>query len=260
MISATSTSTELSDFGNYIFRTVPSDNFTGKDLADYTLEMLKKRKAAVFFNQDSGYSRSLKNAFRVSLLSNDGDVVEEFDLNQKDFDAQKDMQEAKQKGAEVLVLLPNSATLPQSFKVIRANAKELPLLAGDSPYRSTTLEEGGSAAAGMILAVPWHIQADPQAQFPKDARTLWGGDVSWRTAMAYDATQAMIHAIMNAATDAGEPTRQSVQAALAKPDFSTPGASGAVQFFKSGDRKRQTQLVKIVPGNHSSGFVFVPAQ
>jgi hypothetical protein len=42
-------------------------------------------------------------------------------------------------------------------------------------------------AVGMVLAVPWHILGDPNSPFPKAASQLWGGEVSWRTALAYDA-------------------------------------------------------------------------
>ncbi|MCM1981512.1 bifunctional serine/threonine-protein kinase/ABC transporter substrate-binding protein [Lyngbya confervoides] len=252
MISATSTSTELSNFGNYIFRTVPSDNFTGRALSRYTLESLKKQKAAVFYNADSSYSRSLRDVFTESLLSNGGEVVQEFDLNQKEFNARSDYRQAQERGAEVIVLLANSETLPQAYEVLRTNRKRLPVLGGDSPYREDTLLEGSEDAEGLVLAVPWHSQGDPGAGFPKAAEELWGGSVSWRTAMSYDAAQSLIAAIEK------NPTRQGVREALASPDFSPPGSAGTIRFLRSGDRDRPTQLVKVVPGNHQSGYVFVP--
>ncbi len=253
MISPTSTSTALSQAGQYIFRTVPSDNFTGKALARYMVEDLKKQKAAVFFNGDSGYSKSLRDVFTESLFSNGGEVIGEFDLNQN-FNAKEAYQRAQQRGAEVLALLPNSATLNQTFAVIQENQRQLPLLGGDSPYRSTTLEKGGTDAEGMVLAVPWHIAADRTANFPKMARRLWGGDVSWRTAMTYDASQALIQALKTAQDRSG------IQAALMSPEFTAEGASGTVRFLRSGDRNQRTQLVKIVPSKPGSEFpvVFAP--
>jgi branched-chain amino acid transport system substrate-binding protein len=89
--------------------------------------------------------------------------------------------------------------------------------------------------------------------FPQQARQLWGGDVSWRTAIAYDATQSLIEAIRQS------PSREGVQKALRSSDFSANGASGAVRFLPSGDRNAPVQLVKIVPGKRSgTGFDFVP--
>ena len=252
MISPTSTSTALSKLGDYIFRTVPSDSFTGKALARYMLKTLNKRKAAVFFNESSGYSKSLKEVFSEAISSDGGEVVQEFNLKRSDFDAKTDIAQAKKLGAQVVVLVPNSETLPQSFEIMKENHRSLPLLGGDSPYRATTLEKGGADAEGMVLAVPWHIATDPTAKFPQVSRKLWGADVSWRTAMAYDATEALIAAIEK------DPTRQGVQKALTNSNFSAIGAAGPIRFFPSGDRDRPMQLVKIVPAKHPPGFEFIP--
>lgn len=56
-----------------------------------------------------------------------------------------------------------------------------------------------------ILAVSWHIQGNPKASFLQKSRQLWGADVNWRTAMAYDATVALIAALNL------HPTRSGVQ-------------------------------------------------
>jgi len=211
------------------------------------VENLKKQKAAVFFNGDSGYSKSLRDVFTESLFSNGGEVVGEFDLN-NNFEAEDAYQQAQQRGAEVLALLPNSATLNQTFEVIQENQRRLPMLGGDSPYRATTLQKGKTDAEGMVLAVPWHIAADPTADFPKMARKLWGGDVSWRTAMTYDASKALIQALQKSQDCSG------IQATLVSPEFSAEGASRTVRFLRSGDRNQRTQLVKIVPAKPGSEF------
>jgi branched-chain amino acid transport system substrate-binding protein len=251
MITPTSTSTALSSIGDHVFRTVPSDNFTGKALSRYMLESLNKKKAAVFYNADSGYSRSLRDVFTESLLSSGGEVVEEIDLNSKEFNPETSYKMAQEQGAEVIVILANSATLSQSFKLLEVNQKKLPIIGGDSPYRVSTLENGKNTE-GMVLAVPWHAKGDPAATFPKEASQLWKGDVSWRTAMTYDATETLIAAL------ASDPSREGIQKALKDPNFSTQGSAGTVKFLASGDRNRPAQLVKVAPGNHPSGYVFVP--
>ncbi len=105
----------------------------------------------------------------------------------------------------------------------------------------------------MVVAVPWHIEGERNSEFPQKSRQLWGGDVSWRTAMAYDATVALIAALEQ------NPTRLGVKQALSASNFSAMGASGAIRFLPSGDRNAPVQLVKIVPGNRSStGYDFEP--
>jgi branched-chain amino acid transport system substrate-binding protein len=253
MISPTSTSVALSGVGNYIFRTVPSDRFAGDALAQYMLKKMKKTKAAVFFNSESNYSKSLKDVFTTTVFGDGGEVVGEFDLVAPNFNAVQAVQQAKEQGAEVLMLAMNTSTLNPALWVIQSNNGDLPLLGGDSAYKPEILKLGGKDAQGMVIAVPWHILENPNAVFPQKARQLWGGDVNWRTAMAYDATQALIAAL------GVNPTRKGIQETLSSPSFSAAGAARTIRFLPSGDRNQQVQLVIVQPGTRSSyGYDFVP--
>jgi branched-chain amino acid transport system substrate-binding protein len=252
LISPTSTSVQLSGFGNYIFRTVPSDRFAANSLSRYMLGQIRKKKAVVFFNSNSSYSKSLKDEFTTAVFGDGGQVVAEFDLSSAGFDADQSLNQSTAKGAEVIMLATNAATLDMALQVVATNRRQLPILGGDSMYTAKTLQVGGSETVGMVLAVPWHILSNTAATFPKQAERLWGGDVNWRTAMAYDATQAIISGLKQDSTRAG------LQKALADPNFSAEGAASRIQFQASGDRNSPAVLVKVAPGKRSGfGYDFV---
>lgn len=253
VISPISSSVELSSFDDYVFRTVPSDRFAGDSLARYMINQVRKQKAAIFFNSESNYSRSLKDEFTKSLLSDGGEIVEEFDLSQPDFNPNDSWQQAESQGAAVLMLAVTTNTLPQVLDVIKINEQRLILFSGDDGYNTEILEKGGADAVGMILAIPWHISAYENQPFVQLSQQLWGGEISWRTALAYDATLAFIKALEKTA----QPTRQSLQTTLAQRDFSFQGASGSVKFLPSGDRNQAVQLVTIKANNRSQfGYEF----
>jgi len=252
-ITPTSSSVKISNFSRYIFRTVPSDFMAARTLANYMVKTLQKKNAAVFFNSQSNYSQSLKSEFVSSVSLEGGQVSSEFDLSKSDFSAAKSIEQATKQGAEVLMLAPDTDNLDKALQVVQVNQKKLTLLGGDTIYTLKTLEIGRQQAAGMIVAVPWHIDADPKSDFPQKSRQLWGADVNWRTALSYDATRALIAAL------ARNPTRLGVQQILSSSDFSTTGASGTIRFLPSGDRNAPVQLVNIVPGSRSgTGYDFVP--
>jgi len=254
-ISPTSTSVKISNFSRYVFRTVPSDFMAARTLANYMVKTLQKKNAAVFFNSESNYSQSLKSEFVSSVSLEGGQISNEFDLSQADFSAAKSVEQAIKQGAEVLMLVPNTNTQDKALQVIQVNQKRLILLGGDNIYTVKTLEIGTEQAVGMIVAVPWHIAGNLMSDFPQKSRQLWGGDVSWRTALSYDATVALIAAIER------NPTRSGVQQALLSSDFSATGASGSIRFLASGDRIAPVQLVKIVPGSRSrTGYDFEPVR
>ncbi|MDZ8028936.1 MAG: ABC transporter substrate-binding protein [Nostoc sp. DedQUE11] len=252
-ISPTSTSVKISNFSRYVFRTVPSDFMAARTLANYMVKTLQKKNAAVFFNSQSNYSQSLKSEFVSSVSLEGGQISNEFDLSQADFSAARSVEQAIKQGAEVLMLVPNTNTQDKALQVVQVNQKRLTLLGGDNIYTVKTLEIGTEQAVGMIVAVPWHIAGNLMSDFPQKSRQLWGGDVSWRTALSYDATVALIAALER------NPTRSGVQQALLSSDFSATGASGTIRFLASGDRTAQVQLVKIVPGSRSrTGYDFEP--
>ena len=65
--------------------------------------------------------------------------------------------------------------------------------------------------------------------FVNNATKIWGGPVNWRTAMAYDATQAIATGLKQSNT------RDGLLHVLHSPSFSAFGATGTIQFLPSGD-------------------------
>jgi branched-chain amino acid transport system substrate-binding protein len=254
MVSPTSTSVQISNLGNAVYRTVPSDRFTASALSRYMLNTQQKQNAALYYSSQSSYSKSLKEEFSTALTSDGGSVVAEYDLSSPAFRAAETVDQATKQGAQVLVLAANTATIDPALQVIAANQRRLQILGGDSLYTPKVLQSGGEAAAGMVVAVPWVLLSNPDSQFAQESRQLWGGDVNWRTAMAYDAALTLVEGLKRG-TD-----RQAVLQAIAQPGFTFQGATGAVKFLPSGDRNQPMQLVIIEAGARSGyGYDFVPA-
>lgn len=252
-ISPTSTSVEITKQAKpYIFRTVPSDYIAARALADYMSRRLEKKNVAVFYSSQSNYSQSMKSEFVAAVSLGGGVVKNEFDMSAADFSAAKSLEEATKKGAEVIMLAPHPETQDRALQVVQINQKKLSILAGDNMYSLKTLEVARDGALNMVIAVPWHIDGNVNSEFPKNSRQLWGADVNWRTALAYDATKVLIAALKK------NPQRQEIQKTLISSGFSISGASGGVSFLPTGDRNAPVQLVKVAPGNRSRvGFDFV---
>ena len=236
-VSPISTSVKLSNFSPYFFRTVPNDTVAAEALANYAVDQLQVKKAAIFFNSKSAYSQSLKAEFLIALSQRGGKLVTAIDLSEPNFDAAASMQIAEENGAEVLMFAANTLTLDQALEVVKANNRQLPMLGGDDVLQSKTREIGGKDAVGMVVTSPWYSGGDSNSDFQTRARSLWGEEVSWRAALAYDATQALIAAMEQ------NPTRGGIQQALSKFGFAANGASGTVSFLPSGDRLTDIELV-----------------
>ncbi|MEN9230355.1 MAG: ABC transporter substrate-binding protein [Thermostichus sp. DG02_5_bins_236] len=258
MISSTSTSTQISTLGNAIFRTVPSDQIAGTQLARYALNTLRLQRAAIFYNPNSAYSSSLRNAFATTLASEGGQITTEFDLSAADFNPQSSLRMAVSQGSELAFLAPTAAVATQALALAQENALHegpLTLLGGDVLFSFNTLQQGGATVEGLVVAVPWHPDVPRNREFAQAAAQLWGGQVNWRTALAYDATRVFLQAF-----SLGSTNRSAVLASLGNPSFLlSDGASGQVRFLPSGDRDAPNVLVRVQPGNRSgTGYDFVP--
>jgi eukaryotic-like serine/threonine-protein kinase len=239
-ISPISSAVQLSGYSPYLFRTMPSDRLPAKALSEYMVNQLKKHKVAIFFNAESTYSQSLKMQFKDALFfSNQGKVVAEIDLSQPDFDPAESLNQVAQAGAQVIFLASNGDVGDRALLLIQMNQRRLPLLAGDALYSQRVLQAMGHAVEGMVLAVPAQQVGLAQSTFQKQAKTLWHQSVTWRSALAYDATQALTQAI------AQTKTRSGVQAVLADPNFQVAGTVQAIQFQADGDPKGAIYLVQV---------------
>lgn len=290
-ITPTSTSIELSqqkNSENYVFRTVPSDKVAAEKLGKYMLETLNKRKAAIFYTQGK-YSLSLKKEFVHYVNSHGGEVSsnELYDLSSPYFSPPESTNQAIKEGAEVLMLVPdNDDTLNKVILLINQSKKKFNLLGGDVVYTNKIIQKDAAWLEWlneMVVAIPWHIDAEAkstsESDFATNSQNLWGAKVSWRTALAYDATKALITAIEK------DPTGREIRKTLISDNFKFVGASGDVQFCRNGDRKPNNdpasgnvqseqngdckqndvpkddhvQLVKIVPKKENqSEYEFVP--
>ncbi len=151
------------------------------------------------------------------------------------------------------MLAPAPVSLDKALQVVNVNDGNLDLLGGDVVYDLKTLEIGAQDARDMTVAVFWHIDGNPESDFPRRSKELWKAEVNWLSAMGYDATRAFIVALERS------PSREGVQKALLASDFSATGASGQVLFQRTGDRNGSIQLVKVLPGTKSgAGYDFVP--
>ena len=253
MISPTTVGSSLSNAGSYIFRTTPDTRSTAYTLARYTVESARKSKVAICFASDAKASQSYKNAFEWSIFQAGGQLVKiDCDFSDPNFNPESIPSKAISSGADALLIAPSIYNVNQAIAVMQANKKRLPLLANQTMYNFETLEQGKADVNGMVLSVAWYSTLVSNEDFIEGVKSLWGGTVGWRTAMAYDAAKAIEIALTSGTS------REQLQKTLANPDLTFDGATGKMQFLPSGDRNLKGVLVKVESGDRSGvGYDFV---
>ena len=237
-ISPTSTSTKLSGIGSYILRTIPSVSALANKLADYASVKSLKEIAVCSDSSDSA-SKSFVREFESQTIASGGEIKNiPCDFAKDNYQADSFIKETIAQNADAILVAPSVNQMDKAIAIAQANQQRLPLLGNHSLYTYKTIAKGEDAIAGMVIPAPWMGELTTNSDFVQTSQEYWGGSVNWRTAMAYDATGAIIQGLQ------GSSTRSQLQSILTQPEFIVDGATGRFQFEK-GDRLGQVQLAHI---------------
>jgi branched-chain amino acid transport system substrate-binding protein len=270
MISPTSSSRRLTDrqdttHGNYIYRTVTSFTITAETLAEYAKNTGKIR--IVICGDSKATDQSFEQAFVNAMNSYKLQLINDVDCDfaADNFRGEKIIKDAIEKKASTILLNPQVDRMNHALEVAQANQGKLFLLGNPSLQTKKTLA-AGNAVNGMIMAVPWKVDVLYNQEFVQNSNRLWGEQnlVTWRTAMAFDATKTVAFAMEKKGS-----TRIDIQQALSN-NFSFLGVTGTVKFLSWGDRTGNNEalqsdgsakavLVQIQPDPQTpTGYNFVP--
>ena len=149
-------------------------------------------------------------------------------------------------------------SLAHALEVIKENGGQNWIVGDSSIYSPKTLKIAQpQLLEKLIVTVHWHHLNSPQPNFAQTTTQLWGGPVSTRTALSYDAAQVLLQGIRE------QPTRLGIQKILADETFHVDGVTGKIEFKGgTGDRKeRPIELVRVVPcENQVFGLTFIPVK
>ncbi|MGB3668897.1 MAG: ABC transporter substrate-binding protein [Phormidesmis sp.] len=249
-ITPISTTNELTGYSPWVFRATLNNRSGARALARYMLDAWGEEKAAIFYVGGVTYSEEIRSEFsQVVDPIQGGQIVAQFDMGARDFNANRAVQAAIEAGAEVILLATDNDSLDQAISVIEANNKQLKVL-GDlaNLYTTTVLSEASDSAVGMVMATPWDIDGNANKTFVQTSKALWKGPVNYVTAMSYNAVRAMIVAMES------QPTRLGINRALNDPNFSVIGNAASIPLkFRNGDRQAPVQLIEVIERPGESG-------
>jgi branched-chain amino acid transport system substrate-binding protein len=253
MVTPTSFANNLSGFGSYVFRTVPTIRSMVAPLAQYIVQTTGKTNIAVCYDSLSSDNLSSKDEFVASFLALGAKLVPTVcDFSAPAFNPNNAIADAVNNRAQGLMIAPHIEHIDRAIGLVRANQGKLPLYSSSTLYTFQTLKDGQKDVDGLVLPVPWHPDTNPNNPFSKNAIQRWGGVVNWRTATSFDATQAIISGLQKSNT------REGLQQALRNPNFVSSGASEDVRFLPTGDRSGKPILVQVQRQGADYRFVALP--
>jgi branched-chain amino acid transport system substrate-binding protein len=229
MISPTSTSPKITDSGDYIFRTIPSDALQGKFVAELISAKGLKNLAIIYGNEP--YGIGLSTSLKTNFESMGGRVTNvPFENGATDLTNQFKL--IKNVNPDAVYLISNEPTSAVAVIIGVKNAGiKAQLFGAESIKSQIILNDAASAAEGMTVS---SVSLGTPA-FVDKFRAAYQSDPDDFAAQAYDAAR-----LLTAAFAGGAYTSEAIKNAVSKSDMQ--GVSGRIKFDKNGD----------IPGNYDT--------
>ncbi len=223
LVSPASTAPTVSDAGEYVFRTIPSDAAQGAFGAQLVYDEGFKKLAVLAIQDD--YGTGFDAVLRESFPSLGGEVVASEFFQRGDVDVRTQLTKIKNAGADALYIISNT---PDSAVAALRQATELGLelaLFGSEGLKGPDVIEGAKEAAeDLVVTAP----AAATESFTQGFQEQFGAEPGTFSAQAYDAMTAIGKALIDGATS-GEGIKNYFA------ELSFDGASGMIDFDDNGD-------------------------
>jgi branched-chain amino acid transport system substrate-binding protein len=237
MVTPTSYALNLSNNNSpYIFKIVPDlPNFANK-LNNFYHQKTQLKNLLICYDRER-----VSNDFKKIFISQNHVkqvLLDECDVGVKNFNPKDLIAQAKKKNADSLLLSASLQNITKYLKLLKANNGQLAVFSSPSLDSNNTLQQGKEFVDGMVLVIPWHPDAFPGNPFVKNAQKLWSKTVTWRTAVAYDATKVIIEGLKQSKNMTREELQQQLH------EIEICGSTGNISFAKTGERnvKNETKV------------------
>lgn len=245
LLSPGSSSDEISNAGDYVFRIAPRDSYDGEFLARAMHEKFGV-KTVLILHLNNDFGTGLMRSFVSAFESLGGKVVqtESYVMGSTDFRPQ--LQKLKSTPSEALLLIAAGNDNASALRQIKEVGLTTKIFAPSTLNDPKLIEETGEAANDVVFSASSFdgIKTQPAVKnflstFPQ---LFPGKEPTTFTAYGYDSLMILAQAVRAAGYDADK-----VKAYLySMPAFG--GASGQTTFDKNGDAQKELTLFKIFGG------------
>lgn len=236
LVSPASTAPTVSDAGEYVFRTIPSDAAQGAFGAQLVYDKGFKKLAVLAIQDD--YGTGFDSVLKESFPALGGEVVASEFFQRGDVDVRTQLTKIKNAGADALYIISNT---PDSAVAALRQATELGLelaLFGSEGLKGPDVIEGAKEAAeGLVVTAP----SAASESFMQGFQEEFGAEPGTFSAQAYDAMTAIGKALIDGAT-----TGDAIKNYFGELSFE--GASGVIDFDDNGDVSGTYDVVTVENG------------
>lgn len=245
MLTPSSTNPEVTNKGNYIFRSCFIDPVQGAAIAQFGAKTLNAKRGALMVARNQDYSTGLEKVIKEVFTRLGGQIVvtQSYQSGDQDFNAQ--ITDIKGANPDVIFVPGYYGDVGLFAKQARDKGLTVPMVGGDGWDAPSLYQIGGAALNGSYFSNHYSPDdSDPIVQkFVNDYKARYGSIPDALAATAYDAARIMFDAIKRATSLDGVAIRDALAATK---EF--PGVTGKVTFNENRDAVKPIVMIKIEEG------------
>lgn len=239
IITPSASHKDITNIGEYIFRTTPSDGLQGEVAGKYWYEVLGYRKLAVLYAKND-YSQGLYESMSEAFTAEGGKIVATatFMVGDKDFKTQ--LTNLKNTDAEAIYIPDYTAEMAQILEQASQLGIDKPFLSGDGFLSEEIYTLAGQYTDGVIYTASAKItESDKNKVFKENYTAKWGVGPDSFASNAYDATYILASVIEKVGTN-----RAAIKKGMQQvKDFE--GVNGIINFAENGDLVASQGVYKV---------------
>lgn len=216
---------KISQLGDYMFRSYPSDAYQGVFMAEYVFDELNAKTAAVFHVRDD-WGTGLRDTFTKRFKELGGEILFDGSYEPSSKDMRTELLKIKSSNPDIIYM----PSFPNSAAIMLQQADELDIdrhkmLGGDGSYDPEVIKVAGTATEGFRLTA---VFVDPKKEVADKYKEKYGHDFILCGVQAYDNTYILADIIGKVGNDGAL-----IKDALY--DIDHDGVSGRVRLDSNGD-------------------------
>ncbi|WP_050614155.1 ABC transporter substrate-binding protein [Bacillus testis] len=259
VITPTGTNPDLTykdgKLNEYIFRTCFIDPFQGTVAANFATEELKAKKAAVYLDSSSDYSKGLADAFTKQFKENGGTIVGNEAFVAKDTDFRATLTRLKSQNPDFIFLPGYYEEVGLIVKQAREAGLNVPFMGGDGWDSPKLIEIAGKEALNNTFITNHYSSGDPDEKIQEFVKAY--GDANGGkspdafTALGYDTGYLLADAIKRAGSSDPKKIKEALEETkgleLVSGDFTfdkkhNPIKSATILEFVNGEQQYKAKI------------------
>lgn len=256
--SATANNQTLDAKGNvydYVYRICFEDSYQGAAMAQFAVDNLKTKTAAVYGSVSSDYAKGLNDAFTKQFTKLGGTIVANESYQDGDTDFSAVLTSLASKDFDVLYIPGYYNEAGLIIKEARKLGIDCPIIGADG-FDSTTLPDlAGAANLNDVYYTTAYTSvgaSDSLKAFIDAYKKEYNSDPSMFEALAFDSTNLLIQAVEKAGTTKAEDVNKAVAA------IEFDGVTGSFKFDETHTPIKSVLVVELENGVQADATAVTP--